>query len=570
MIQLQPYLWILWGLWIAQALFSALNLMRFERSRRKQDCQFIDVGPQDERLTALIVSIKGFDENQTPRFFESILTQDYAKYRTIITMESEDEPIVAWLREQLELGEKDTVWRPENPTHGIHEVVMVFAGESTDCGQKVHNQIEAFKHLIDEDEIIAFADADIRCDKTWLSMLLAPINKGTHQLSTTYRWLVPKKHTLANLFASVINSSVATLSGREGYNMMWGGSMALSRDAFKDLDVPVLFSGSLNDDLRLAKAGRRSGYKICLRRSLIMRSPINQSWGGLIEFGRRQYYQVKHFTPTLFIIGLILTWLYVLGAVSAFGAVFFLNNFHAWIPIGIVTLFDQIRALYRARVIRNLYGGTTAKILDDTAAVEHLFTPIWMSLHCLIVTLALFARKITWAGITYRVLSPSRTIVVKRKGSKPAKKAAVAPKLGPEDKVEPEEKSEDNSDSTTGDSKKDEKPEEKSDSDSKSKNKSDNSDSTTADSKGDEKSEEKPESDSKSEDKSGDSDPKTDDSKKNGKPEEKSDSDKKEEISSKENDSADTKEATPAKKFYRKKAKKKKKFKGKRGKGSKF
>ena len=541
MIQLQPYLWILWGLWIAQALFSALNLMRFERSRRKQDRQFIDVGPQDERSTALIVSIKGFDENQTPRFFESILTQDYAKYRAIITMESEDEPIVAWLREQLELGEKDTVWRPENPTHGIHEVVMVFAGESTDCGQKVHNQIEVFKHLIDEDEIIAFADADIRCNKTWLSMLLAPINKGTHQLSTAYRWLVPKKHTLANLFASVINSSVATLSGREGYNMMWGGSMALSREAFKDLDVPVLFSGSLNDDLRLAKAGRRRGYKICLRRSLIMPSPINHSWGSLIEFGRRQYYQVKHFTPTLFIIGLILTWLYVLGVVSAFGAVFFLGNFHAWIPIGVVTLFDQIRALYRARVIRNLYGTTTAKILDDTAAVEHLFTPIWMSLHCLIVTLALFARKITWAGITYRVLSPSRTIVVKRKGSKPAKKSAAAPKLGPEDKVEPDKKSEDNSDSTTGDSKEVEKSKEK----------------------------------LESEDKSEDSAPKTDDSKKDEKPEEKSDSDKKEEKSSKENGGADTKEATPAKKFYKKKVKKKKKkkkkkkFKGKRGKGSK-
>lgn len=69
-----------------------------------------------------------------------------------------------------------------------------------------------------------------------------------------------------------------------------------------------------------------------------------------------------------------MTWLYVLGVVSAFGAVFFCN-FHADASLpGVVTLFDQIRALYRARVIRN----STAKILDDTAAVEHLFTPIWM------------------------------------------------------------------------------------------------------------------------------------------------------------------------------------------------
>ncbi len=410
---IEPFLWVLWGLWIAQALISALNLIGFERARRKQDRKFQDLGAAKERPAALVVSIKGFDETLTPKFFKSVLTQNYGKYRAIITMESEDEPIVEWLRDQLELEEDQTVWQPENPEKGLQEIVMVFAGQASDMGQKVHNQIEAFKHLTDADEIIAFADADIACNTDWLSSLLAPINIGEFQLSTTYRWLVPTKHTIANVFASVINSSVATMSGR-GVAMTWGGSMALTRDAFNDLDLPKLFSGCLNDDLRLGRAARRGGYKIASLRSLITPSPVHYSWFSFLEFARRQYYQVKHFTPILFLVALCFTGLYTAGFISAVVAVW-QEYFYAWIPIACVTVFDQIRALARARIIRNLFDDKTAAILDDTSVIEHWFTPLWMMIHFFTVVLAVFARKITWAGITYRVISPNRTKILNRK-----------------------------------------------------------------------------------------------------------------------------------------------------------
>ncbi len=83
-------------------------------------------------------------------------------------------------------------------------------------GRRFHNQRAAFADLTSHDAIIAFADSDILCGNDWLARLVAPINRGKHELSTTYRWLVPKRPTLPNQLASVINASITTQGGASG------------------------------------------------------------------------------------------------------------------------------------------------------------------------------------------------------------------------------------------------------------------------------------------------------------------------------------------------------------------
>lgn len=406
--------WLLASLWMGEAFAAMVNAGLFVRWTRQQESEWSGVTPAQQKPVALILPVKGFDPGDTPRFFQSIFRQDYAHFRILLTVESADDPVVPWLLEAYGIRPGA---EPRTPgmTSGITGVNLIVAGPCDDCGQKVHNQLAAFEQLESGDEIIAFADADIFCGPDWLARLVEPINAGTRPVSTTYRWLIPKHPTLSNLFASVINASVATAGGHDGWNILWGGSMAIARADFDDLDVPAIFSGSLNDDLRLNKVVRRSGRRIASVGSLIMPSPIDHTWASFFEFGFRQYYQVRRFGPKIYKCALVLTAIYTLGFFSAIIALVGFGYQLAWIPIVLVAIYDQVRALFRRRIYRWLFGEEISTTLSKTAPVEHLATPIYMMIHLVLAASALFTRKICWSGIEYRAPAIDRTEVLGRK-----------------------------------------------------------------------------------------------------------------------------------------------------------
>ena len=243
--------------------------------------------------------------------------------------------------------------------------------------------------------------------------MLAPINAGTHAVSSTYRWLVPRRGNLANLLASVINASAATSGGDERWNLLWGGSMAIRRSDFDELDVPGHFRGSLNDDLRLTKVVRPAGRRPAFVHSLLMPSPIDFDAARLWEFGRRQYIQVRFFGPIIYRASLIVTGLYTIGFLGSIAALL-AGYALAWIPLGFVALCDQARARSRRRICRELFEGDLVAAISRTAWLEHLGTPLWMGVHFLIAASALFSDRIRWAGIDYRILSRSETEVLGR------------------------------------------------------------------------------------------------------------------------------------------------------------
>ena len=283
-------------------------------------------------------------------------------------------------------------------------------------GKKVHNQLAAFEELTPEDKIIAFVDADIICPKDWLSKLADPINRGTHDPATTYRWLVPKKRRVASLYASVINASITTQGGNTRDNMPWGGSMAISRGAFDDLDVPGLFAGSLNDDLRLGKAAKRAGFKVGYIRNLVRPTEIDFNWRRFIEFARRQYLQVKVFAPITYCAGNLILFLYFIGLATVVAAIA-KGYLWAWVPLILAASLDQIRAMTRESIYRNLFGDdkATYKKIARTGVIEHLFTPVYMCLHGLLVMSTWFMNKMEWGGIKYQVESPEKTRVLGRR-----------------------------------------------------------------------------------------------------------------------------------------------------------
>ena len=402
-----------WGVWLLLILVAAFRVMGFSVARRHQDRRWKKIaGPQ--KPVALIVPVKGFDLQSTPRFFDSIFSQNYGDYRVIVCFESWTDPVASWLCEHLELGPRRPVWTHPDSNSGLRSITLVCGGLAQDEGQKVHNQRAAFADLTSRDAIVAFADADILCGEDWLSRLVAPINCGTHELATTYRWLVPKRPTLPSQIASVINASITTQGGASWCTFLWGGSMALARPVFDELDVPKLLAGSLNDDLRLSKAARATGRKIAFVRSLILPTPVDFTWKTFFEFARRQYTQVKFFSPILYTgINLVLGF-YTLGALSIIAALVY-GYFFAWIPVAAAYVIDQFRSLVRQQIYLSLFrdNGIRQKLFA-AAWLEHMLTPFWMLLHWLILASTWTQNRITWAGVRYRIDSKSKTRILQR------------------------------------------------------------------------------------------------------------------------------------------------------------
>lgn len=398
---------------------AACRVYGFLFAKKKQAKLWGD-GSANQHPAVIVVAVKGFDVRATPRFFNSLLNQNYSDYRIIISFETGKETVAQWLRDQFRLSDGDfEMW--ESPRDGefaggLKSVTLVAAGESVSRGQKVHNQLAGLENLTSADEVIAFADADIICPNDWLARLTAPINQGTHHLSTTYRWLIPKRPNLASQLASIINASITTQGGAEWSNVLWGGSMAISRKAYDSLDVPVLFQGSLNDDLRLSKAAKQDGYKIAFVRSLILPTLVDFNWPGFIEFARRQYTQVKFFSPILYKCVNVAMGFYVFGLFSLLIAIFWFAYFPAWIPFAVAIGIDQLRAAARQRIYYSLFKEEGIRTrLNAVGWMEHMLTPFWMTFHWLILISTWAKRKIQWAGVTYRILSAKRTEVLGRR-----------------------------------------------------------------------------------------------------------------------------------------------------------
>ena len=413
---IERYFLMFWAAWLLLLLLATLRVIGFGAARRWQDRKWRD-RTRNQQDAVVVIPVKGFDLQATPRFFDTLFAQDYRSYRVIVTFESWNDPVAEWLLEHLDLTEADPTWHHPDADEGLKSITLVSAGVAHNEGQKVHNQIAAFRQLTPDDKVIAFADADIVFKTDWLSRLLAPINLGTHKLATTYRWLVPKRPTLANQFASVINGSIATQGGTELLTVLWGGSMALSREVFDDIDVPNLLSGSLNDDLRISKAARKAGNKIAFIRSLILPTPIDFTWRSFFEFAKRQYTQVKFFSPILYTGVNIVLGFYALGALSLIGALVY-GYFYAWVPIAAAYVIDQVRGLARQQVYLSLYPeNEIRRKLFSACWLEHMLTPVWMLIHQLLLFSTWTQERITWAGIQYQILGKDKTKILHRPAS---------------------------------------------------------------------------------------------------------------------------------------------------------
>src|SRR5947199_7493030 len=113
-----------------------------------------------------------------------------------------------------------------------------------------------------EDEVVVFADSDIRPAPDWLRQLVQPLADSTVGVATGFRWYLPPRPTFWSLVRAEWNAVSANVLFDSRRAFAWGGSCAVRRDDLVKLSLPDRWRNVLSDDLVLTRAVRDAARKI--------------------------------------------------------------------------------------------------------------------------------------------------------------------------------------------------------------------------------------------------------------------------------------------------------------------
>ena len=389
---------LLSSFWVIQSA-CALLLTRaaarlFAVHRRRLDN---GVKTKETRRVALIIPVKGISEN-FPQFMDFVLGQKYPDYHVIFVVESEIDPIYEAIRQRI---------------HGHEHARIIVAGMAETSGQKVYNQLAAFQLLDERDRIIAFADGDFLGSDYWLSSLSFSLNQGHADFTTGYRWFVPKNQRLPNRVIALIATAIEPLLGPDDRMCLWGGSMAMTREVFDELEIPRNLVGSVNDDALITQLARKAGKRMRYARTVVGLTYVDFTWASMLEFGRRQYFQMKIYQSSIWLRALLIPLLHLvsfyiclhrlvigeLWMLGYFGAAIILNGFRT-----------KVRRVY----LKERFPDGEAEALDLAVKSSWYMDQAVNFVHLIIVISSACGKEMTWAGIRYRVTGTHKTTIIRR------------------------------------------------------------------------------------------------------------------------------------------------------------
>jgi ceramide glucosyltransferase len=369
--------------WIITDMVSTYSVVHYRR-------RVVPPPPEQETpQAAVLVAIKGVGES-TSRFLEALSHQRYPRFRMIFALESSSDPafaLVSALQQELQ---------------GKIDVAVVVAGLSTHRAQKVHNLLAALQTLRDDDRLVVFADADIQPGTQWLSQLIGPVANGDAAASTGYRWQLPADRRLPSLIAAAADMSIATAARSARWNLCWGGSVAVRREALDQIDLTRIWNRAASDDLTLTAALRSKGLRIYAPPRMLVPSPVSLGWSGLFRFAHRQYLMVRTYAPRHW---LLAGWTLCLPALGAGIAVHALLTGHRWglICIVVSALLVQVRQQVRSSIAKDLLPPGTIAAAISTITFARWAWPLVHAVHAAAFLSSAFGRHFSWAGINYRL-----------------------------------------------------------------------------------------------------------------------------------------------------------------------
>lgn len=393
------------ALLILQALASLQGGARYLSYIRRETARtFPDYKPN----ASIIAPCRGLDQNLHENL-SALFRQDYPAYEIIFVTDRADDPALQVIENvSREFGAVGSV-----------STRIIIAGEASVSGQKVHNLGVGVGEADPESEVFVFVDSDARPRSHWLRSLIAPLGDQEVGATTGYRWFIPVQGGFASTLRAVWNSSIASALGPQSdKNFCWGGSTAIRRATFEQAQVMKEWRGAVSDDFAMMRALRRRALPIHFVPDCLTASHEDCSFWELLEFTTRQLKITRVYAPHF--------WRIVLFSNLLFVAIFFgglalviaraslgLSFAASLALIAAIYVLGSLKAYLRWRAVNIPLKEYRAELRRDAPA--HLFLwPFASALYLCNALAALLSRRIKWRGITYELISPQETVIIKR------------------------------------------------------------------------------------------------------------------------------------------------------------
>ncbi|MBO4313172.1 MAG: glycosyltransferase [Desulfovibrio sp.] len=204
---------------------------------------------------ALIVPVAGTHPRMHDAL-ESLLRQDYPDFVPIFVTATEDEPAAALVGEFSE----------QHPA-----LRHVIAGEAALCGQKNHNLLCGIAEANAAGAACyAFCDSTHLAAPGHLRSLLFPLADGRAVFTTGYHMVNPQDDGIVTLGYCMSVLIMRLLQSISAFIQPWGGSMAVSREAYERLDISSLWGRTVVDDCALVPFLQRKGIRVHLAASALL------------------------------------------------------------------------------------------------------------------------------------------------------------------------------------------------------------------------------------------------------------------------------------------------------------
>jgi cellulose synthase/poly-beta-1,6-N-acetylglucosamine synthase-like glycosyltransferase len=231
---------------------------------------------------AIVLPVRGLDEGFDANL-RAILSLAYPRFRVIVVADDSAEPAAARAREIAS----------ELPNARL-EVVL---SEPAALPGKVNAVRSALSHLTSEDEVVVFADSDVRPAKDWLRQLVQPLADSTVGVATGFRWYVPPRPTFWSLVRTEWNAVSANVLFDPRRAFAWGGSCAVRADDLSKLQLEERWRGVLSDDLVLTQSVRDAALRIAYAPAALVPTFEGASRAACLEWCLRQMTMATLYLP---------------------------------------------------------------------------------------------------------------------------------------------------------------------------------------------------------------------------------------------------------------------------------
>lgn len=359
-------------------------------------------------FASIIAPCRGLDQGLRDNL-DALFRQDYPAYEIIFVTDRADDASLPVVEDVC------NEWKHSTQT----KTRIVIAGEATLSGQKVHNLCAAVEQVDAASEVLVFVDTDARPRPVWLRSLVAPLADERIGATTGYRWFIPVKGGAASQLRSVWNASIASaLGARTDRNFCWGGSTAITRRTFNQLDMLTEWRGTLSDDFALMRALRRARLPIHFVPACLTASLEDCGFRELLEFTTRQLKITRVYASAFWkavLLGSLLFVLVFFGGLALVLTRAAMGLTYA-VPLAFLVSIYALgiaKAALRWRAVSLPLADYAAQLRKGL--LPHLLLwPLASLLYLYNALCAAFSRRIEWRGITYELKSPAETVIIKK------------------------------------------------------------------------------------------------------------------------------------------------------------